>query len=96
MMQRLHSQTSRSLNRLDGTPGRTVWFQYWDTCLTFEPSYYARLNYVHSNAVKHGLVEKAIDYLFCSAAWFEDHADAALRRKISSFPCDQLDLEDDY
>ena len=49
MIQRLHSQTSREVNRLDGAQGRKVWFQYWDTCLTYEKSYYARLNYVHNN-----------------------------------------------
>ncbi len=41
MIQRLHSQTAREVNRLDGVTGRQVWFQYWDTCLTFEKSYYA-------------------------------------------------------
>lgn len=96
MIQRLHSQTSRAVNRLDGLSGRQVWFQYWDTCLTFEKSYYARLNYVHNNAVKHGLVEVASRYPFCSATWFEAHADEALRKKAASFPYDQVNVEDDF
>ena len=26
----LHTVTAKRLNELDGTPGRKVWFQYWD------------------------------------------------------------------
>jgi len=32
--------------------GRTVWFQFWDTKLTYERSYLARLNYVHQKTPK--------------------------------------------
>jgi putative transposase len=96
MIQRLHSQTSRAVNRLDSMSGRQVWFQYWDTCLTFEKSYYARLNYVHNNAVKHGLTEAARRYPFCSASWFEARADEMFREMIASFPYDQVNVEDDF
>ncbi|NIR49584.1 hypothetical protein GWO43_13850 [candidate division KSB1 bacterium] len=96
MIQRLHSQTSREVNKLDGTSGRQVWFQYWDTCLTFEKSYYPRLNYVHNNAVKHGLVQKAEDYPFCSAAWFQAQTEPAFRRKVESFRYDRIKIIDDF
>ena len=66
----LHSRTTDALNCLDGTPGRKVWFQYWDTHLTLRTSYYARLRYVHENPVRHGLVRVATAYPRCSAAWF--------------------------
>ena len=48
-----------------------IWHNFWDTELTYEKSYLARLNYVHQNAVKHGLVARACQYRWCSAAWFE-------------------------
>jgi putative transposase len=96
MIQRLHSQTSRGVNRLDAVSGRQVWFQYWDTCLTFEKSYYARLNYVHNNAVKHGLTEAASRYPFCSMSWFEALADETFRKKVASFPYDHVNVEDDF
>src|SRR5215470_12393511 len=67
MLQRLHSATARAVNRLDNASGRQVWFQFWDTCLTYEASYYARLNYVHHNAVHYGLAPVAEQYEFCSA-----------------------------
>jgi putative transposase len=53
---RLHTQTSIEANKRDGTPGRKVWFNFWESRLTFEKSYLARLHYVHANAVKHKLV----------------------------------------
>ncbi|MDD5466938.1 MAG: transposase [Anaerolineales bacterium] len=62
MIQRLHSQSARLVNALDGTPGRRVWFQYWDTILRDERGYLARLNYVEQNPVKHGMVEGAGRY----------------------------------
>jgi len=37
-------------------------YEFWDTRLTFEKSWLARLNYVHQNAVKHELVSIANEY----------------------------------
>jgi len=84
LIPRLHSQSARLVNEIDQTPGRRVWFQYWDTCLTHEKSYYARLNYVHNNPVKHGLVPVAEQYPFCSAAWFKANAPQDFREKVES------------
>lgn len=96
MIQRLHSQTAREVNRLDGVTGRQVWYQYWDTCLTFEKSYYARLNYVHNNPVKHKLVTVAEQYPFCSAAWFKSEAEPNFRKKVESFRYDNVNVPDDF
>jgi putative transposase len=92
----LHADTARELNRLDDKVGRPVWFNFWDKKLTYERSYLARLNYVHQNAVKHGLVKVANQYQWCSAAWLERTAPAATVRMIYSFGIDRLKIEDDY
>lgn len=91
-----HADTARELNRLDGQPGRKVWFNFRDTKLTFEKSYLARLNYVHQNAVKHKLVLVANQYPWCSAAWFERVATPAMVQTIYSFKTDQVHVEDDF
>jgi putative transposase len=96
VIQQLHGETARKLNVLDGTPGRTVWFNYWDTKLTFEKSYLARLNYVHQNPVKHGLVPVANQYRWGSAAWFERTATRAQVRTIYRFKIDRLKVQDDF
>jgi putative transposase len=92
----LHADTARKVNRLDGEKDRQVWFNYWDTELTFEKSYLARLNYVHQNAVKHGLVTVASQYRWCSAAWFERVATPAQVKTIYSFKTDKVKVVDDF
>ena len=92
----LHADTARELNRCDNAVGRQVWHNFWDTALTYERSYLARLNYVHQNAVKHGLVAVANQYRWCSAAWFERTASAAMVKTIYSFKIDKLKIDDDY
>jgi len=92
----LHSMTAREANRLDALSDRKVWHNYWDTELTYEKSYLARLNYAHQNAVKHGLVPVANQYPWCSAAWFERTATHSQVQTIYSFKTDQIRLADDY
>ena len=92
----LHAETARKLNTLDQQVGREVWFNFWDTKLTFEKSYLARLNYVHQNPVKHGLVHVANQYRWCSAAWFERTAAPAMVKTIYGFKIDNLNIADDY
>jgi putative transposase len=92
----LHSQTATRLNQLDGTKGRRVWFQYYDSQITYQKSYLARLKYVHHNAVKHGCAEEATRYRWCSAGWFETHASPAFQRTVASFKTDALNIVDDF
>ena len=96
MVKALHEWTARKLNTMDHTPGRQVWHNYWDTHLTFESSYRARLNYVMQNPVKHGLVKDAKDYPWCSAAWFERVNTGAWVQTIHRFKIDSLKIEDDF
>jgi putative transposase len=96
LLKHLHADTAREVNRQDGVQGRKVWFQFWDTLLTYERSYFARLNYVHNNAVKHGLAADAEGYPWCSAAWFANSAEPAFYRTVSGFKTDRLNLQDDF
>lgn len=94
LIQHLHSESAKLLNQLDGTVGRKGWFQYWDKCLSYEKSYFARLNYVNKNAVHHGLVPVANPYPFCFAGWIERNSRPAFRKQVSSFNYDQLNEPD--
>ena len=89
-----HSNATRWLNREESTPGRKIWYQYRDTLLTYERSYLARLNYVHRNPEKHGLVRNAENYRWCSAAWFARTATPAFYKTVRSFPIDRLEVVD--
>jgi putative transposase len=96
MLGMLHVKTAEWANKLDHTPGRQVWFNFWDTKLTHQRSYFTRLNYVHQNAVKHRLVPVACQYPWCSAAWFERSAAPAIVKSIYRFKTDRLSVKDDF
>jgi putative transposase len=95
-LRELHTKTAMWVNRLDGEAGRKVWHNFWDTRLTFQESYLARLNYVHQNAVRHGLEAVGNAYPWCSAAWFERTATAAEVRTIYGMKIDAVSVMDSY
>ena len=92
----LHTKTARWINRLDATPERQVWFNFWETQLTFPRSFLARLNYVHQNPVKHGLVPVANQYPWCSARWFEREGTAAMVKSVYGFKTDGVKTVDEF
>jgi len=96
LVRQFHSLTARELNRIECLSGRKIWFQYWDTCLTYEKSYYARLNYVMNNPVHHGLVRVASAYKFCSAGWFEAEVERNFVNKVKSYKYDQVRVDDEF
>jgi putative transposase len=96
MLSVLHVKTADWVNKLDGAPGRQVWFNYRETRLTYQKSYLARLNYVHQNAVNHGLTPLANQYPWCSARWFESHASEAMVKSIYRFKTDRLQTPDEF
>jgi putative transposase len=96
MLGTLHEKTAKWIDRIDGAPGRKVWHNFRETRLTYEKSYFARLNYTHHNAVKHGLVQVAKLYPWCSAGWFEQTATVAQVQTIYEFKMDRLNVYDEY
>ena len=96
MLGYLHERTAKWINRLDNAASRQVWYNFWDTRLTYEKSYLARLNYVHQNAVKHRLVPVANQYPWCSARWFERTAAPAQVKTVYRFKTERLKLPDDF
>lgn len=95
MFQKLHSLTTKELNRREQQPGRTrLWQNYRETHLTFPQSYLARLNYVHQNAAHHGLVRAGSDWKWCSAKRFKESVTPAWLKTILSFKFDEIAAED--
>jgi putative transposase len=92
----LHEKTAKWINRLDKNPGRHVGHNFFESRLTYEKSYFARLNYTHHNAVKHGLVAVASHYPWSSAGWFERTAAPAQVNTIYSFKTDKLQVADNF
>ena len=80
-----HGLSAIRANSLNAAPGRKVWHRYWETRLTYERSYLARLAYVHANPRRHGLVDDPRRYRWCSASWFEERGDAPFVRTVGGF-----------
>ena len=63
-IKRLHSVTSLLLNKQEKTPGRKIWYQYFDYCLRNEKDFWKHFNYIIKNPFKHGLVVSLQDAYF--------------------------------
>jgi len=96
MLKEFHQKTALWVNGLDHAAGRQVWFNYRETRLTIQRSYLARLNYVHQNPVRHGLVPVANQYPWCSARWLERTASPAQVKSIYRFKTDKVAVADDF
>jgi len=92
----LHREVGVQLNKIDNSRARRVMYEFWDTRLTFEKSWLARLKYVHYKPVHHGLVAMASDYEWCSARWFETNARPAFVQSVYSFKIDKVKVPDDF
>lgn len=92
----LHTSTAKDLNQLHNQPGRKIWHQFWDTRLSFEKSYFARLNYVMQNPVRHGLVTNAENYPWCSVRWFKENSIPSRQATVESFKTDLVHVIDDF
>ncbi len=96
LVHQLHITSAIGLNKLDGQTGRKVWHQYWDTRINYEKSYYARLHYVNTNPVHHGICDNAEMYEWCSASWLKHNASPAMYNTIMNFKSDQININDDF
>jgi putative transposase len=96
MTSELHQISAKRFNIQDNTKGRRVWFNYWETHITYQRSYYSRLKYVHDNPAHHKIIANAANYPWCSRAWFEREASSAFVNQIDSFKTDKLKIPDDF
>ena len=96
MLSTLHTLSARDLNRIDNQPKRRIWFNYYDTRITYEKSWLARLKYVHQNPVHHGVAQNAENYEWCSAAWFAREGGNSFVKTVNSFKIDQVKVYDEY
>lgn len=67
---RLHGRTSFTWNKEEGMRGRKCWHRVSDRAMRSEAHFWATMNYVHHNAVKHGYVEQWAEWPWSSALEF--------------------------
>ncbi len=55
-IKRLHGASAIQTNKQDRTPGRKVWYNYWDYCPRDDRDFYRVFNYIHIQPIKHGIL----------------------------------------
>jgi putative transposase len=63
----LHGRTSYRWNGEENCRGRKVWFNAVETAMKSERHFWATMNYVLNNAVRHGYVERWQDWPYSNA-----------------------------
>jgi len=69
----VHGPTSRQWNLEDNSPGRKVWYRFSDRAIRSERHYYATVNYIHNNPVKHGWAQLPTEWKESSIHWYLEH-----------------------
>jgi putative transposase len=73
-----------------------IWWNYWDTCITYERSYYPRLNYLWYNPQKHGVIDRAEEWAFGSF-YLRIREDAQYFRMLRGrYPFEDVKIRDDF
>lgn len=76
---KLHGKTSYYWNGEEGKRGRRVWCNVLETAIKSERHFWATLNYIYHNPVKHEYVTKWTDWDFSNAA---DYIESEGREKV--------------
>jgi putative transposase len=73
-----------------------IWYNYWDTCITYEKSYFARLNYIWFNPVKHGYTNDPANWKFGS--YFERYNTEKdfFNLIVNKYKSDKVRVRDDF
>ncbi len=67
---KFHGRSARFWNKEDDALGRQVWANFFDRDMKSNRHFWASVNYINHNAVKHGYVKKWQDWAFSSARDF--------------------------
>jgi putative transposase len=82
ILQQIHGRASHHWNVEDDQPGRKCWFRFSDRAIRSDSHYFAALNYIHANPVKHKLVESALDWATSSIHDYESDLGLELLRDL--------------
>jgi len=66
----LHGRTSREWNLEEHKTGRTVWHGCADRAIRSQRHFWATINYIHQNPVRHGYASRWNEWPFSSASAF--------------------------
>ncbi len=84
---KLHGRTSHGWNGVDACRGRKVWYRAVETAMKSERHFWATLNYVLHNAVRHGYAQRWQDWPYSNAVrYLEEISREEAERRWSEYP----------
>lgn len=98
MMNEIHKYTAKwySMNIKKINSNEKLFHNYWDSCITYENSYYARLNYIYYNPIKHGYTNNIANYIWCSYNNRMAKEKAYLDNLHEKYPFEGINVKDEY
>ncbi|MCG3148563.1 MAG: hypothetical protein PCFJNLEI_02007 [Verrucomicrobiae bacterium] len=85
-----HSRLATNWNREDSARGRRVWYRFQDRQIRGDGHFYATMNYIHANPVKHGFAKRADDWPWCSFhRYLVDYGRELLVKLWRDYPVDR-------
>ncbi len=98
MMQEIHKFVALWVKKNIPESGGSekVMYNYRDTCITYEASYFARLNYIWNNPVKHGYTNSAEEWVYGSYFKKAERDKEELEKIIKKYPCNTINIKDNY
>ncbi len=85
-IKRLHGESAIRLNKLDKTPGRRVWYQYWDRFPRSERDFWCYFNYIHINPIKHHYVRVADGAVVVDGKWVKIERGVDVHQRLALYP----------
>ena len=77
-------------------PNQKVWWNYWDTCVTYKRSYFARLNYLWYNPQHHNLTDNAGNWKYGSLYQRIRDEKKYIDHMRNEYSFDKLNIKDDF
>ena len=81
-LRKAHSKSATEANYIQEQKGRKVWYRFSDRWIRNEQHYWATINYIYYNPVKHEYVERMSDWPWSSVHGYWDTFGEARLRKI--------------
>ncbi|MFN3762266.1 MAG: REP-associated tyrosine transposase [Anaerolineae bacterium] len=83
----LHSRVATTINGRQNQRGRQVWYRFTDRLIRNERHYWATINYIHYNPVKHKYVDRMSEWPWSSFhEYLEIYGEEWLIRTWNAYP----------
>ncbi|HMA62051.1 MAG TPA: transposase [bacterium] len=90
------NKSTNTVGALHSYKNSKIFHNYWDTCISYERSYFARLHYIWYNPVKHGYVRDPKNWKFGSYSFRFKKDKSEIDEIVDNYPCDKVKVYDDF